>query len=126
MANGLSYCIGVSNEEIDYFFIIQINIYSIWEMMDCLGQFWEKVYIVMYYYGYIGLACILMVFNKVYEEGKFKVGQLAYFIGLGGGLVFVSVVVCFGEELEQGGMQRVWRGGLCEECGEWYVKGVKR
>jgi 3-oxoacyl-[acyl-carrier-protein] synthase-3 len=100
MANGLSHRIGVSNEEIDHFFITQINIHSIWETMDRLGQPREKAHTVMHYYGYTGSACIPMAFNKAYEEGKLKAGQLAYFIGSGGGLAFASAAVRFGEELE--------------------------
>lgn len=48
----------------------------------------------MYNYGYMGFVCILMVFNDVWEKGLFKQGDLVFFVGFGGGLVFVSVVFC--------------------------------
>ena len=100
MANQLSTRIGLAADEVSHFFITQININSIWETMERLGQPREKAPTVMHYYGYTGSACIPMAFNKAYEEGKLKAGQLVYFIGSGGGLAFASAAVRLGAELE--------------------------
>ena len=100
MANNLSRRIRAGKEEVDHFFITQININSIWETMERLGQPKEKAHTVMHHFGYTGSACIPMAFNQAYEKGKLKAGQLAYFIGSGGGLAFASAAVRLGDEME--------------------------
>ncbi|TXB62769.1 3-oxoacyl-ACP synthase III family protein [Phaeodactylibacter luteus] len=101
MANNLSERAGVSAAEVDHFFITQININSIRETMEMLGQPMSKAHTVMHNFGYTGSACIPMAFNQAYEEGKLKDGQLAYFIGSGGGLAFASASFRFGASLEK-------------------------
>ncbi len=101
MANNLSERAGVSAAEVDHFFITQININSIRETMEMLGQPMSKAHTVMHNFGYTGSACIPMAFNQAYEEGKLKDGQLAYFIGSGGGLAFASASFRFGPSLEK-------------------------
>jgi 3-oxoacyl-[acyl-carrier-protein] synthase-3 len=54
----------------------------------------------MHHFVYTGSACIPMAFNQAYEKGKLKAGQLAYFIGSGGGLAFASAAVRLGDEME--------------------------
>ncbi len=103
MAKKLSARLGGAADEVDHFFITQININSIWETMERLGQPREKAHTVMHHYGYTGSACIPMAFNQAYEQGKLKGGQLAYFIGSGGGLAFASAAVRLGTELEAAG-----------------------
>ena len=100
MANTLSERLSVTAGDVDHFFITQININSIWETMDRLGQPHDKAHTVMHYYGYTGSACIPMALNQAYEKGELKAGQLAYFIGSGGGLAFASAAFRLGEELE--------------------------
>jgi 3-oxoacyl-[acyl-carrier-protein] synthase-3 len=100
MANTLSKRIGTSADAVDHFFFTQININSIWETMDKLGQPHDKAHTVMHYFGYTGSACIPMALNQAYEQGKLKAGQLAYFIGSGGGLAFASAAFRLGDEME--------------------------
>lgn len=76
--------------DIDHFFITQININSIWETMDRLGCDREKAHTIMHDYGYTGSACIPMALDDAWQKGKVKPGDLAFFIGSGGGLAFAA------------------------------------
>ena len=90
LAKNLNQRIGVNSENVDQFFITQININSIWETMDRLGINRGKAHTIMHQYGYTGSACIPMAFNDALEKGIVKSGDLVYFIGSGGGLAFAS------------------------------------
>lgn len=90
MVERLCQRIHTTPDEADHFFITQININSIRETMDKLGQPHEKAHTVMHYYGYTGSACIPMAFNDAWEKGKLNAGDLVFFIGSGGGLAFAS------------------------------------
>ncbi len=81
---------GVTPDEVDHYFLTQININSIRETMDILGQPHEKAQTSMHYYGYTGSACIPLAFQDRLEAGKIKRGDLMFFIGSGGGLAFAS------------------------------------
>jgi 3-oxoacyl-[acyl-carrier-protein] synthase-3 len=85
--------LGITPDEIDHFFITQINVNSLRETMDILGQPREKAYCAMHYLGYTGSACIPMAFHMAVEEGKVKPGQMTFFIGSGGGLAFAAAAV---------------------------------
>ncbi len=95
MANTLCARIGVTPSDVDHFFITQINVNSLRETMDLLGQPHHKAHTVMHYYGYTGSACIPMAFNQAMEQGKVKPGELGFFIGSGGGLAFAAAAVQF-------------------------------
>lgn len=90
MAEGLCRRIRATPDEVDHFFITQININSIRETMDRLGQPHGKAHTVMHHYGYTGSACIPMAFNDAWEKGRLNAGDLVFFIGSGGGLAFAS------------------------------------
>lgn len=90
MINTLSQRLSKSNEQVQQFFITQININSIWETLDILGLSHDKAHTIMHYYGYTGSACIPMAFNEAWEQGKVRDGDLVYFVGSGGGLAFAS------------------------------------
>lgn len=87
--------IGATPDDIDHFFITQINVHSLRETMDLLGQPHEKAHTAMHYLGYTGSACIPMAFHLAMEAGKVKPGQLGFFIGSGGGLAFAAAAVRF-------------------------------
>lgn len=87
--------IGVAPAGVDHFFITQININSLRETMDILGQPHAKAHTAMHYFGYTGSACIPMTFNQAVEQGKVKPGELGMFIGSGGGLAFAAAAVRF-------------------------------
>jgi 3-oxoacyl-[acyl-carrier-protein] synthase III len=80
----------LSPDEVDHFFLTQINIFSIRETMDRLGQAHAKAHTVMHYYGYTGSACIPMAFNDAWEKNLLNPGDLVFFVGSGGGLAFAS------------------------------------
>lgn len=82
--------IGVEVQEVDHFFITQININAIWATLDKLGLPHEKAHTIMHYYGYTGSACIPMALDEARQLGKVKEGDLVFFIGSGGGLSFAS------------------------------------
>ncbi len=90
MARELCTRIGVKPEEVDHYFLTQININSIRETMEKLGVDRSKTPTVMHKYGYTGSACIPLALHQTIIEGKVKRGDLLYFIGSGGGLAFAS------------------------------------
>lgn len=90
MARKLCHRIGVEPNQVQHFFITQININSIWETMDRLGVPRERATTVMHRFGYTGSACIPMAFNEAWERGAVCSGDLCFFIGSGGGLAFAA------------------------------------
>ena len=90
MAMQLCRRLKLSPQEVDRFFITQININAIWETLDRLDVPREKAPTIMHHYGYTGSACIPMAFNEAWEKDLVNPGDLIYFIGSGGGLAFAS------------------------------------
>jgi 3-oxoacyl-[acyl-carrier-protein] synthase-3 len=90
MAQTLNQRIGVNSNEVDHYFLTQININTIWETMDILGVDREKAPTIMHHYGYTGSACIPIAMHETITKGKVNKGDLMYFIGSGGGLAFAS------------------------------------
>jgi 3-oxoacyl-[acyl-carrier-protein] synthase III len=81
---------GTTPQEVDRFFITQININSLRDTMDHLGLPQEKAHTIMDRYAYTGSACIPMAFNDAVERGLVKRGDLVHFVGSGGGLTFAA------------------------------------
>ncbi len=90
MARTLCQRIGVTPQEVQHYFITQININSIHETLDRLKVPHDRATTIMHHYGYTGSACIPMAFNDAWEKGRVKSGDLCLFIGSGGGLAFAS------------------------------------
>lgn len=90
MALNLNDKTGFSSDDVDHYFITQLNINSIWETMDLLGQDRTKAHTVMHNYAYTGSACIPMAYDDAVRKNKIKTGDLVYFIGSGAGLAFAS------------------------------------
>lgn len=80
----------ITPDDVDHYFLTQINIRSIWETMDILGQPREKAHTAMHCFGYTGSACIPMAFNLAMEKEEIKDGDLVFYIGSGGGLAFAA------------------------------------
>lgn len=74
--------------DIDHYFFTQININSIFETMDRLGQPREKAATIMHHFGYTGSACLPMAFDQWKKKGKLRPGDTVLFVGSGGGLAF--------------------------------------
>lgn len=77
-------------DDIDHYFITQLNFNAIYETMDNLKQPREKAPLIMQEYGYTGSACIPMALAAAHEQGKLKRGDLLLFMGSGGGLAFAA------------------------------------
>lgn len=77
-------------QEVNRYFITQLNINSIYETMDRLNIPRDKAQTSMHNYGYTGSACLPIAFNDAWEKELVGPGDLVYFIGSGGGLTFAS------------------------------------
>lgn len=88
MSNEICKRLKITPDDVDHFFITQININSIRQTMDMLGQPQSKAQTSMHYYGYTGSACIPLAFDDRLKAGKIQRGDLMFFIGSGGGLAF--------------------------------------
>ncbi len=87
--------LGITPDDVDHYFVTQLNFNAINETMDNLGVSRDKAHMIMDKYGYTGSACIPMALNDAYEQGKIKEGDLLMFIGSGGGLAFAAAAVKF-------------------------------
>lgn len=81
--------------DVKHVFITQININQIWETMDILNLPRETAPTIMEKFGYTGSAAIPMVFDREYRKGSVEKGDLAVFIGSGGGLHFAACAYRF-------------------------------
>jgi 3-oxoacyl-[acyl-carrier-protein] synthase-3 len=79
---------GITPNDVDHFFLTQININSIRETMERLQVPFERAATIMHDFGYTGSACIPMAFDQWVRSGKVKGGDKVLFIGSGGGLAF--------------------------------------
>ncbi len=93
----LSLCnrIGVGPEEINHFFITQININSIWATLDILGLPHDRATYIMQKHGYTGSAAIPMALDIAARKGTIQQGDLIFLIGSGGGLAFAAAAFRF-------------------------------
>jgi len=90
MAKKLANKSGTTLQDVERFFLTQINVNSIYDTMDILEIPREKAQTSMHYYGYTGSACIPIAFCDALSQGKVKRGDIVYFIGSGGGLAFAA------------------------------------
>lgn len=74
--------------DIQHYFFTQININTIFETMDILGEERSKAATIMHYFGYTGSACIPMALDEWVKKGKVNKGDIVAFVGSGGGLAF--------------------------------------
>jgi len=78
----------ITVNDIDHFFITQININSIFQTLDFISVDRSRAATIMHNYGYTGSACIPMAFDVWMQQCKVKSGDIVCFIGSGGGLAF--------------------------------------
>lgn len=81
----------LSAEEVQHFFLTQININSIRKTMDNLQLDHCRAHTTMHHYGYTGSACIPITLNHAVEQNKLKRGDKIMMIGSGSGLTFSGV-----------------------------------
>ncbi|GAB1441289.1 ketoacyl-ACP synthase III [Ignavibacteriales bacterium] len=84
---------GITPSEVKRYFFTQININSIWQTLDNLGESRDKGEVIMSTFGYTGSACIPMALDQAYKAGRFNRGDYLMFVGSGGGLAFASALV---------------------------------
>ncbi len=92
MAETLCRRSGIKPQDVQHYFITQININSIRETMDRLNVPHDRAHTIMHHYGYTGSACIPMALNDAWEKGKVNPGDHVLFIGSGGGLAFAAAL----------------------------------
>lgn len=95
MTMSLCHRLGISPDEIDQFFITQININSIWATLDILDLPHDRATYIMQKHGYTGSAAIPMALDIAARSGKIKKGDLIFLIGSGGGLAFAAAAFRF-------------------------------
>lgn len=86
---------GITPAKVNRYFFTQININSIWQTLDNLGQSRDKAEVIMSTFGYTGSACIPMALDQAYKAGRINRGDYLMFVGSGGGLAFASALVKF-------------------------------
>lgn len=86
---------GIEVKDIKMFFMTQININSIFEMLDILKLPHNRAIYIMHKYGYTGSAAIPMALNQAVEENQIQRGDLITLIGSGGGLAFAGSLVTY-------------------------------
>lgn len=83
-------------QQIDHFFLTQINIQSIHEALDKLGLPHSKSHNIMDRYGYTGSACLPMALHDAVGQHKLKKGDLVFMLGSGGGLSMAALSMVWG------------------------------
>lgn len=83
-------------EDIDTFFLTQLNIDTINAALDSLGLPHEKSHNVMDQFGYTGSACIPMAIGDAVEKNKLKKGDLIFMLGSGGGMSMAALALTWG------------------------------
>ncbi len=83
-------------ENIDTFFLTQLNIDTINAAMDSLGLPHNKSHNVMDQFGYTGSACIPMAIGDAVEKKKLKKGDLVFMLGSGGGMSMAALALTWG------------------------------
>ncbi len=84
--------VNVTPQDVKHYFFTQININSIFETCDNLEVPRKRAHVIMDRYGYTGSACIPMAFDDARRNGKLNEGDLAVFMGSGGGLAFACAI----------------------------------
>ncbi len=93
MARQMASNAGHAVEDVKMFFMTQINIHGIYEMLDKLNLPQDRAIYIMHKYGYTGSAAIPMALNKAVEDQLIERGDLITLIGSGGGLAFAGSMV---------------------------------
>lgn len=90
MSRNLLQRLSLKIEDVNHFFLTQININSIHKTLDNLNVDHSKAHTAMQYYGYTGSACLPIALNDAIEKGKLNENDLFFMIGSGSGLTFGS------------------------------------
>lgn len=92
MVRSLCQQLNIKPNDIDHYFMTQININSIHQTMDNLDVPRTKAHTIMDRYAYTGAACIPMAIDDAVQSGKLQENDLILMITSGGGLSFAAAV----------------------------------
>ena len=98
VARRLADRIGVAVSDVDHWVFTQINVESIGEAMDALGEPMDKAVLVMDRYGYTGSACVPMALADADAQGRFRPGDLVVLIASGGGAAIAGLALRWGTD----------------------------
>lgn len=73
-------------DDVQHFFLTQINLGTITEVMQHLAQPLSKSHHIMHKWGYTGSACLPMALDDAVKQGKLQPGEIIVFCGSGGGV----------------------------------------
>ncbi len=82
-------------EEVQQYFLTQININSIRKTLDNMKLPHERAHTAMRNYGYTGSACLPITFNDAVEKNLIKRGDKFFMIGSGSGLTFGGIAFTY-------------------------------
>lgn len=85
----------MTEDDVDFYLWTQVNLSTIREVMEILGQPLEKTHVIMDKWGYTGSACIPMVFDDAVRTGKIKRGDIVSFCASGGGVNMAAMLLKF-------------------------------
>ncbi len=80
-------------ESVSLFVFTQLNLRTIEEVMQTIGQPMSKTHWVMNKWGYTGSGCIPMALDDANELGRLKAGDVVAFCASGGGVSMASAFV---------------------------------
>lgn len=80
-------------QDIDHFFLTQLNIDTINSALASLGLPSTLSHNVMNKFGYTGSACIPMALSDAAEQHKLKKGDLVFMLGSGGGMSMAALAM---------------------------------
>jgi len=93
IVNDLLGRIGRRVQEVDHWFWTQVNLSTIRQVMDSLGEPMEKAHTIMGKWGYTGSACLPMALDDALAAARLEPGDLVVFTGSGAGLSMGSVAM---------------------------------
>jgi 3-oxoacyl-[acyl-carrier-protein] synthase-3 len=82
--------------DVDHYFFTQININSIRETLDRLGEPHCKAHTIMDRFGYTGNACIAMALADANNRDRLQPGDLVLLIASGGGAALAGMALRWG------------------------------
>lgn len=83
-------------QDINHFFLTQLNIDTINSALEALDLPRERSHNVMNKFGYTGSACIPMAISDAVEQKKLKKGDLVFMLGSGGGMSMAALAMTWG------------------------------
>lgn len=90
--------IGRAPAEVDHWLWTQVNLSTIREVMNSLGEPMRKAHTIMGKWGYTGAACLPMALDDAVRAGRVSPGDLIVFTGSGAGLAMGSVAMIWNPE----------------------------